>query len=151
MLQGKQRDELEEFGNWLLAVGYGIVPTERKEDEQQASWITIPYDLLIHTDGDKIAALVFEVYPDLLEHYQDPTYLSSRAIVCPNNSTVDEINGYIVSMLPGETVQYISCDTISKTSEPIPDFDALYPTEFLNSIEPASFPCHKLVLKKVLW
>jgi kynurenine formamidase len=91
---------------------------------------------------------VSQVYPDLLEHYQDPTYLSSRAIVYPNNSTVDEINGYIVSMLPGDTVQYISCDTISNTSEPIPDFDTLYLTEFLNSIEPANFPCHKLVLKK---
>jgi ATP-dependent DNA helicase PIF1 len=45
-------------------------------------------------------------------------------------------------------VQYISCDTISKISEPIPDFDVLYPTEFLNSIEVSNFPCHKLVLKK---
>jgi hypothetical protein len=87
-----------------LAVGNGTVTAERRADEQQASWITIPDDLLIHTDSDKIAALVSEVYPDLLEHYQDPTYLSSRAIVCPNNSTVDEINGYIVSMLPGETI-----------------------------------------------
>jgi hypothetical protein len=30
MLQGKQRDELEEFSNWLLAVGDGTVPAERK-------------------------------------------------------------------------------------------------------------------------
>jgi hypothetical protein len=31
-------------------------------------------------------------------------------------------------------VHYLSCDTISKSSERIPDFDVLYPTEFLNSI-----------------
>jgi hypothetical protein len=30
MLQGKQRDELEEFSSWLLAVGDGTVPAERK-------------------------------------------------------------------------------------------------------------------------
>jgi len=85
---------------------------------------------------------------DLLSNYQDPTYLASRAIVCPNNLTVDEINEYIVSMLPGDSVQYISCDTISKTSECIPDFDMLYPAEFLNSIEANNFPSHRLVLKK---
>jgi ATP-dependent DNA helicase PIF1 len=41
MLQGKQRDELEEFSNWLLAVGDGTVPAKRKVGEQEASWITI--------------------------------------------------------------------------------------------------------------
>jgi ATP-dependent DNA helicase PIF1 len=61
---------------------------------------------------------------------------------------VDEINKYVVSMLPSDSVHYISCDTISKTSEHIPDFDILYPTKFLNSIEANNFPSHKLVLKK---
>ncbi len=73
--------------------------------------------------------------------------MSSRAIVCPNNQTVDEINEYIVSMLPGDAVDYLSCDTISKSSEHIPDFDILYPTEFLNSIDANNFPRHKIVLK----
>ena len=68
--------------------------------------------------------------------------------MCPNNQTVDEINSYIVSMLPGDAMTYISCDTISKTSEHIPDFDILYPVEFLNSIEANNFPTHKLVLKR---
>jgi len=81
-------------------------------------------------------------------NYKNPEYLASRAIVCPNNQTVDEINEYIVSMLPGESVDYLSCDTISKSSEHIPDFDILYPTEFLNSIDASNFPCHKIVLKK---
>jgi len=147
-LEGKQRDELEQFSNWVLAIGDGTTPAEKRGDEREASWITIPDDLLILTDGDKIAALVHEVYPYLLANYQDPAYLASRAIVCPNNVTVDEINEYIVSLLPGDSVRYISCDTISKTAEHIPDFDILYPTEFLNSIEANNFPSHKLVLKK---
>jgi ATP-dependent DNA helicase PIF1 len=74
--------------------------------------------------------------------------LASRAIICPNNQTVDEINEYIVSLLPGDSVDYLSCDTISKSSEHIPDFDVLYPTEFLNSIDANNFPRHKIVLKK---
>jgi ATP-dependent exoDNAse (exonuclease V) alpha subunit len=47
-----------------------------------------------------------------------------------------------------ETVDYLSCDTISKSSEHIPDFDLLYPTEFLKSIDANNFPRHKIVLKK---
>jgi len=147
-LSGNEREELEQFSNWVLDIGDGNVPAQRKGEEREASWITIPDDLLIHTDGDKIIALVSEVYPNLLVNYKNPEYLASRAIVCPNNQTVDEINEYIVSMLPGESVDYLSCDTISKSSEHIPDFDILYPTEFLNSIDASNFPCHKIVLKK---
>ena len=84
-LQGAQRDELQCFSEWILAVGDGTIHTERRGDEREPSWVTIPDDLLIHTEGDKIAALVSEVYPDLLRRYRDPSYLSSRAIVCPNN------------------------------------------------------------------
>jgi len=147
-LQGDQRDELQCFSEWILAIGDGTVHAERRGDEREPSWVTIPDDLLIHTKGDKVAAIVSEVYPDLLRRYRDPTYLASRAIVCPNNQTVDEINSYIVSMLPGDAMTYISCDTISKTSEQIPDFDVVYPVEFLNSIEANNFPTHKLVLKR---
>jgi len=147
-LEESKRDELGQFSNWVLAIGDGTAPAERKGDECEASWVTIPDGLLIHTDGDKIAAIVFEVYPDFLMNYNNPEYLASRAIVCPNNITVDEINDFIVSLIPGDSVHYLSCDTISKSSEHIPDFDVLYPTEFLNSINVNNFPCHKLVLKK---
>jgi hypothetical protein len=66
-------------------------------------------------------------------HYKSSEYLA-RAIVCPNNQDVDAINDYIVNLVHGDSVQYLSCDTISKSSEHIPDFDILYPTEFLNFI-----------------
>jgi ATP-dependent DNA helicase PIF1 len=95
-----------------------------------------------------MTTLVSEVYPYFLVNYQNPEYLASRAIVCPNNQTVDEINEFIVSLLHGDYVDYLSCDTISKSSEHIPDFDVLYPTEFLNSIDANNFPRHKTVLKK---
>jgi hypothetical protein len=102
--------------------------------------------LLIRTDGNKIAALVAEVFPDFIMNYKSPEYLAMRAIVCPNNQ--DAINDYIVNLVPGYNVQYLSCDMISKSSEHIPDFDILYPTELLNSINANSFPNPRLVLKK---
>lgn len=134
------RIELHEFSTWVLAVGNGTLPMIAKEGEAQPSWIIIPDDLLVVTDGDKIVAIVNEVYPDFLASYKNPTYLSSRAIVCPANAVVDEINNYTIDLLPGESRIYLSCDTISKCSEQIPDFDLLYPPEFLNSINATNFP-----------
>jgi ATP-dependent DNA helicase PIF1 len=109
--------------------------------------ITIPEDLLIHTNGDKIVVLVAEVFPNFIMHYKNPEYLAACAIVCPNNLDVDAINDYIVNLVPGDNVMYLSYDKICKSSEHIPDFDILYPTEFLNSITVNSFSNHKLILQ----
>jgi hypothetical protein len=105
-----------------LYISDGTTPAGKRGDEREASWVTIPDDLLIQTEGEKVPALVSEVYPDLLSNYRDRVYLPSRDIVCPNNQTVDKINEYIVSLIPGDSVQYTSSDTIIKTSKQIPDF-----------------------------
>ncbi|XP_040381099.1 uncharacterized protein LOC121054713 [Oryza brachyantha] len=148
-LSSEKRKELQEFGEFILAVGNGTINVTATANDASPCWITIPDDLLVRTDGDKIAAIVYEVYPDfLLSYNNDPEYLASRAIVCPNNTTVDEINDYIIGLLPGDSVIYLSCDTISKCSEQIPDFDLLYPPKFLNSINCANFPAHKIALKQ---
>ncbi|XP_066162009.1 uncharacterized protein [Oryza sativa Japonica Group] len=148
MLPDNQKKELHDFSQWVLAIGNGTLPMTAKEGENYPAWITIPDDLLVMTSGDKIAAIVHEVYSDFLTCYRDIEYLASRAIVCPTNTTVDEINDYIIGLVPGDSRVYLSCDTISKSSEQIPDFDLLYPLEFLNSINATNFPTHKLVLKE---
>lgn len=51
-------------------------------------------------------------------------------------------------MIPTKPKEYLSCDTISRSCDHMPDFDILYPTEFLNSINVNNFPSHKLILKK---
>jgi hypothetical protein len=48
------------------------LPAERRGSECQATWITIPADLLLQVEGDKVAALVSEVYPDFLLNYHVP-------------------------------------------------------------------------------
>ncbi|XP_025801486.1 ATP-dependent DNA helicase PIF2-like [Panicum hallii] len=127
-LDATQHAEIESFGKWILSVGDGTIAAEQRGEEREASWITIPDDLLVHTDGDKTAALVAEVFPDFIMNYKNPEYLAARAIVCPNNQDADDINDYIVKLVPGDDVQYLSCDTISKSTEHIPDFDVLWET-----------------------
>jgi len=40
-LSGNEREELEQFSNWVLDIGDGNVPAQRKGEEREASWITI--------------------------------------------------------------------------------------------------------------
>jgi hypothetical protein len=148
-LDAAQRADIEQFAAWIISIGDGTIPAERKGEEHEPSWIAIPEDLLIHTDDDKIVALVAEVFLNFIMHYKNLEYLPARVVVCPNNQDVDAINDYIINLVPGDSVLYLSCDKISKSSEHIPDFDILYPTEFLNSITVNNFPNHKLVLKTV--
>jgi ATP-dependent DNA helicase PIF1 len=81
--------------------------------------------------------------------YKDIDYLKERAILSPTNETVDNLNEYIVSIIPGETKEYLSCDKIVKGASTHESYDLLYPVEFLTSINGNNFPQHKLLLKKV--
>jgi hypothetical protein len=67
-LDAAQRANIVQFAAWILSIGDGMIPAERKGEEHEPSWITIPDDLLIHTDGGKIAALVAEVFPNFIMH-----------------------------------------------------------------------------------
>ena len=91
-LHGKERADMEQFSKWVLDIGDGALPAVTRGDESEPTWVTIPEDLLIRTDGDAAASLISEVYPNLLERYMDPTYLATRAIVCPNNLTADIVS-----------------------------------------------------------
>jgi hypothetical protein len=80
-LHGKERADMEQFSKWVLDISDGALPAVTRGDESKPTWVTIPEDLLIRTDGDAAASLISEVYPNLLERYIDPTYLATRAIV----------------------------------------------------------------------
>jgi hypothetical protein len=41
------RNELDMFAKWVLSIGDVTLPTERRENEREAMWITIPADLLL--------------------------------------------------------------------------------------------------------
>jgi ATP-dependent DNA helicase PIF1 len=112
------------------------------------TWIKIPQDLLLMPNGDKVSCMVNTVYPNLSTKYSDPLYLQSRAILTPTNELADNINSYVVSLVPGESREYLSCDTIAKSPGTHESYELLYPIEFLNSLNGNNFPQHRLVLKK---
>ena len=60
---------------------------------------------------------------------------------------VQELNGYIMDMLPGEGKTYLSSDNVCKGNMQSNDEDLLYPTKFLNSLRFSGIPNHDIHLK----
>ncbi|KAM0832333.1 hypothetical protein ACQ4PT_064970 [Festuca glaucescens] len=58
--------EAAAFAEWVLNIGDGTIPAVARQGESSPTWITIPDEYLVHTEGDKIAAIVESVYVDFL-------------------------------------------------------------------------------------
>jgi len=109
--------------------------------------VEIPDDLLIHSSGDHIASIVDCIYPSILTNTHDPTFFELRAILTPKNGIVDEINEYVMSLIPGEEKTYLSSDSPIADSTLGTKPDEVHTLEFLNTINSLGLPNHKLTLK----
>jgi len=136
------------FSKWVLDVGEGKIPCIPKNGGTEECWIRIPDDLLLMTNDDSLQCIVDAVYPDLQQRYLNDVYLRERAILCPTNEIADAVNTHIVSQLVQEEKEYLSSDSISKSTGTHETYTSLYPVEFLNSLNGNNFPLHSLVLKK---
>ena len=141
-------EEIDLFSKWVLALGEGRLPTVARGTEVSPTWIDIPDDMLIHTDGDPIAAIVDDVYVDFVSNYQDSMYLRQRAILAPTNDIAEEINTHVIEMVPSDGREYLSYDTKVSPAGAVQEDDLFYPPEVLNAIVVPNFPRHKLFLKK---
>ena len=91
-----QQQEVAAFSKWILDIGEGKIPSVAKDGEDEPSWITVPHELLLPADDDKLAAIVQSVYPNFESRYKNPAYLSQRAILAPTNELTDIVNEYMV-------------------------------------------------------
>ncbi|CAI0422977.1 unnamed protein product [Linum tenue] len=80
-------------------------------------------------------------------NYRQPQYLATRAIITPKNTTVTEINSYMLQQVPGITKTYYSSDSLQQSTETFASFEDCYPTEFLNTLTFNGVPDHELILK----
>ncbi|KAM0919994.1 hypothetical protein ACQ4PT_007868 [Festuca glaucescens] len=125
------------FAQWVLSIGDGTLPAVARQGESDPTWITIPDEHLVHTDGDKIGAIVEAVYVDFLKRYSDPNYLRERAILTPTNEVAEDVNRHVLSMVPGEDKEYLSCDSTGNSADGIRNIDIFYPVEVLNTVKMA--------------
>ena len=146
-LTDEARAKCSEFAQWVLDIGNGAIPLHAREGEESASWMFMPSDLVLLPESDNLSAAFDSVYDGFFFKYANRDYLAQRAIVCPTNTVVDELNDAVIKRVPGVARTYLSCDSISKSTDHVGDADLLYPPEFLNSITASNFPQHSLSLK----
>lgn len=142
-----QRSHLEQFAEWLLQIGEGTVPDSSPTDRIDASWIKVPEYLLLPPETRNLSSLISFVYNDASTTSHTGSYLCERAILAPTNEIAATINAHIIAQLTTQEMSYYSSDTIDDDTNNRATLDALYPTEFLNTLQINGMPDHHLQLK----
>ena len=133
---------LNEFDKWTLNIGNGT-------DGEQ---ISLPEDITAIIDpnvakenwreGQSMKTFCDEVFPDLNENINNPSWLEGRAILTPTNKEVDAINDLMESRISGEGIKLKSADKVEDPSD-----SYRFNVEYLNKLQPNGFPGHILSLK----
>jgi len=97
--QSSDAAELNEFSQWILDIGDGKI----SEPNDGNAEIKIPSELLITNFDDPIQAIVRSTYPNLMENYKNEDFWQSRAILASTNEVIDQINEYVLGLIPGTT------------------------------------------------
>jgi ATP-dependent DNA helicase PIF1 len=96
----REKKETDEFSKWILKVGEGKIA----EPNDGIVDIEIPQELLITNFDDPKLAIVNSTYPNLLHNYLNYDFLSSRAILASTIEIVNEINEFVLQLLPGKFI-----------------------------------------------
>ena len=135
-LQSSTASEIQEFSDWIVQIGDGKL----QEPNDGLVEIEIPEEFLISEFNDPIEAIVSAIYPNLIQKHTNESYLQCRAILASKIETVNEINQYMLSLIPGisiytlklmiiiwkfsvtniitnigEEKEYLSCDSVDET------------------------------------
>jgi hypothetical protein len=134
-LKENVRSSDPEYSEWLIKLGNGDL---EKIDGLEEEIVEIPSQY-IH-EGSLVTAIFGEsLNPEIAEK------MSQKAILCPKNESVDQINNEVLQILEGDQKIYFSSDSIEDGSE---EDSQNYPPEFINSLTPSGLPPHELKLKK---
>jgi hypothetical protein len=87
------QEVLSHFASFLLRIGEDVEPS--------------PINLPLHiSQPQEVKELVEHVFDDF--SYNDPLYWSERAILCPKNKDVQQINDMVSSRLPHDEHVFLS-------------------------------------------
>ena len=134
-------NELKKFADWILDIGDGNIGTTIDD----ALVVEILDDLLIVSSRDPLSDLVEFTYLNLLTNMKDYKFFANRAILAPTLESVEKVNEYILSLVPGDEKEYLSSDTTCHADENEDVQVEWFTTEFLNEIKCSGIPNHKLI------
>ncbi|XP_016177978.1 uncharacterized protein LOC107620313 [Arachis ipaensis] len=107
-LEQSTAQELRSFLDWILHIGEGLYGTLVNDK----LLVDIPSDLIILVLENPVEDIVNTIYLNLVQNFRDPSFFQDRAILALTVENVEEINNYIVDLLPGEEKNYLSADSI---------------------------------------
>ncbi|KAF1860219.1 hypothetical protein Lal_00037556 [Lupinus albus] len=114
----------------ILPVGDGKL----SEPNDGCVEVDIPDEVLILNYDNPIEAIVYSTYPDLHLHYNDEQFLQCRAILASTIDVVDQINEYVLSIIPGEKKEYLSSDSVDMSDVSDIEMVNVLTPEFLNKL-----------------
>ncbi|XP_015960600.1 uncharacterized protein LOC107484558 [Arachis duranensis] len=91
------QDETEQFGEWLLKVGDGLIG-DNMDDESE---ICLPGDIVIPSSDQAFNELVHFSYPNILENMSSKDFFKARPILAPTLDIVEEVNNHLMAIIPG--------------------------------------------------
>jgi hypothetical protein len=144
-LSPADREELCVFAEWLLRVGSGTKPYIQIQNEPH--YIQIPQSLLLPQEYIDLDGLISFVYTSGSNPAEGSSCFCDRAILAPTNEVVSAINNKMIDRMTTSEMSYYSSDTIDDSCSNHSTLEALYPTEFLNTLSINGLPEHALRLK----
>ncbi|XP_027903668.1 uncharacterized protein LOC114163562 [Vigna unguiculata] len=136
-------NDIQEFADWILKIGDGKMDL----NENGECMVEIPEQILITNTDLPLLALVELFYPQFVVNMLKPNYFDDGAISCPTNDSVEQVNDFMLSLIGGEEVTYLSSDTPCQSDEQDEVQSEWFTSEFLNDIKCSGIPNHKLKLK----
>ena len=136
LAEGRDPARQQWFSNMLLDLGEGRGGVGPDGDLWQ-----VPQHMLAPTQSPK--DLISSIFGDLTLGQALGDIFTDRAILAPKNDDVAAINSEATALWPGEQRNYSSADCMPAGEEGA----AVYPPEFLNSLDVQGLPPHLLTLK----
>ncbi|XP_024636580.1 uncharacterized protein [Medicago truncatula] len=136
-------EEIANFCKWILSIGDG---NDASGDNGEMK-VEIPEDLLISDTTNPLMSLIDSVYPDLNDNLGDQLFFQERGILAPTLDSIEHINEFMMSLIPGEEKEYLTSDSIFRSGENSDVQSEWLTPEFLNGIKSSGIPNHRLKLK----
>ena len=95
------------FAEFLLKVGEGRLDIAK---DLGACKVKLPENRIL--DSDNLEDLCNFVFNNLDQNFTNPAWFCSRAIICPTNSAVNEVNNLMIEKFLGKIREYKSRDKV---------------------------------------
>ncbi|XP_048436631.1 ATP-dependent DNA helicase pif1-like [Pyrus x bretschneideri] len=149
-IRAEEKQNISDFADWILQIGDGKISDitdENNLNDKDTSLIKIPTDLIVHASANPISSIFLVTYPNFETSFTNFDYLRECTIITPRNTTVTDINNYIIELLPREQHVFLSYDSLCSSNGNVENLEASYPVEFLNKLDFNGLPAHNLTLK----